>query len=69
MYSQIQEAVDTGMEGLIEQGHISQQISTDATAELQEEVKSLKRTVSSLDSMVEKLIDANNNKQAVCCIK
>jgi hypothetical protein len=60
MFAQVQEAVDTGMEGLIEQGRISQQISTDATVELQEEVKSLKSTVSSLELMVENLIKSNN---------
>lgn len=55
MFAQVQEAFEVGMEGLIEQGRISQQLSRESNESLLAEVAALRATVASLEAKVAEL--------------
>jgi len=55
MFAQVQESFEVGMEGLIEQGRISQQLSKETNESLLAEVAALRATITSLEGKVAEL--------------
>ena len=55
MFAQVQETFEIGIDGLVEQGRMTQQMSNSSTAELQNEVRGLRAAVASLEAKLDAL--------------
>ncbi len=62
MFAQVQESFEIGMDGLVEQGRISQQISAASTQELLAQIAVLRSTITSLESKINNISRGDNNE-------
>ena len=61
MFAQVQESFEIGMDGLCEQGRISQQISAASTQELLAQIAVLRNTITSLEAKINNISRGGSN--------